>query len=1021
MVGTNAPTSSIGFAPIITVTPDMPLWQRVLSETVNWIDTNKKGMSFAFIIGSMFLSLWPLMKFRAFKSGLANSALGTILGAPLGVCVNCAAPVARSLHASGSALQTTLSALVASPTLNIVVLMMAFSVFPFYMAALKLALTFVFILVIVPLACHLLFKTETNAQDKQEVCEIDQKTENILPEEMGWGAALVWSVKTYLKNFLYLLKIALPLMLLSGVLGALLTVLIPWGTIESLNTKTNIFTMIGLIGILSIFGALLPSPMAFDVVVSAALLQAGVPVAYVSALLFTLGSFSIYAFFIIWQAISLRVASFMMLMTVLLGMAAGLAAIPLEQRVLETGKLELMELIKNEHDDPIFKRNDQQYSLNDLKPALKKQAIQYKTLDTNNENLQIEWTPFQEKSTGDKPFTFQKGEEIGMKQPYTISYLTGPSGAVIFSTMSIASGDVHNDGWPDVLVMGDHEVRPNIQLYANIDGKTFKRQALPVFEDTPEVMLVSLADLNADNFLDIVFTTFGGQNFVIYNKDGEFLEENLEPLGATLKSTTVSMSYGDIEGDGNIDIFLGNWSAGPLFVNYSRSENKLIKQEKDKSFVTHDVPGPSGETLTSLFTDINKDGLLDIYVGNDFIWRSHSDFILLGTKEGLLKEGGDEINKKFSGGQSTMSIDSGDMNNDMEYEYYIGQIAYSGQYVHEMSKIAEKQIRYEDYCIGSEDLEQCKREMKLKLAFARGSNFINDACDALEFEEDKRKCLLHLFMNEYCSSNLYIKESSAKKQLKDRGASERYKTICDRQPEASKERKEKKKQGNKMPSFIKASNDSLNNVLLRKEGEAYRDEANKRKVGFGAWTWNARWGDLDNDGWQDIYIANGYSMPMALPTNIFYRNQGDGIFEDASEAYGLESYTPTSAFTYLDIDNDGDLDIVTVPTDAPIEMFTNHNANNAIQFELRDGTSNNTWALGAEIQIVYEENERLKQQSQIVKGSGGYKSYNQPILHFGLGKINQIKSAKIIWPNGQMATIEQNLSVNAKYRITKIN
>lgn len=1019
MMGTNAPTSSIGFAPIIAVDETMPVWQKILAETVNWVHTNKKGMSFAFIFGSFFLSLWPLLTFRAFKSGFINSALGTFLGAPLGVCVNCAAPIARSIHASGGALQTTLSALVASPTLNIVVIMMAFTVFPFYMAALKVALTLLFILIIVPVACHLFFKKEIENQQLQEVCEITQKTKAHIPKQLGWMSALLWSIKTYAKNFIYLLKIALPLMLLSGLLGAALTVFVPWGMIETLSVQDNVLIIIALLAAVSVFGALLPSPMAFDVVISAALLQAGVPVSFVAAFLFTLGSFSIYAFFILWQAISLRVASFMMGTTILLGIVAGFVAMPFENRTLNKNQTELIQLIKDESHDPIFARTDKEHSYTELKPLLKRHKVKYKTLPSEHENLKIQYTEIKPKSRGEKPFSFYKGTEFGIQQPYTISYLTGPSGAVVFSTMSIASGDVHKDGWPDLLIMGDHEVRPNLVLYANIGGRSFKRQEIPMPENIDEVILASLADLNADGWLDIVFATLNGKNFVIYNDQGAFKQTNLSPLHADLNGTTMSISYGDIEGDGNLDIFLGNWSVGPHFVNYSRSQNALLKQNENAEFEKQMLDGVTGETLTSMFTDINQDGLQDVYVGNDHIWNDSSDFILLGTEDGELKPAGASVNKSLLGTHSTMSIDSTDLDQDGTEEYYIAQIAYAGQYMQEMSKIADKQIAYEDYCIGKAEEENCASEMQLKLALARASNFVSDACDILDNEDHKRKCLLHLFMNTRCGYNRYAQNEVEQKQLEGIQPSQRYKRICDYQEEAMKEKKQREEQNLKEPILIKSSNNSLNNVFLKKKEKAFQDLANQRKIGFGAWTWNARWADLDNDGDQDLYLVNGFSMPMALPANIFYQNDGTGNFTDQTEEFGLESYTPTSAFSYLDIDNDGDMDIVTVPTDSELEVFQNHTQNDSIQFQLLDETSNNTYAIGAEVRLTYEHNGETKTQSQKVKASGGYKSYNQYILNFGLPENVKVIRANIIWGRKTKAQTIKNLNVNKRFLITR--
>ena len=68
------------------------------------------------------------------------------MGAPLGVCVNCAAPIAKGMYAGGARAESTLSAMVASPTLNVIVLTMLFSILPFYMAVMKIALSLFVIL-----------------------------------------------------------------------------------------------------------------------------------------------------------------------------------------------------------------------------------------------------------------------------------------------------------------------------------------------------------------------------------------------------------------------------------------------------------------------------------------------------------------------------------------------------------------------------------------------------------------------------------------------------------------------------------------------------------------------------------------------------------------------------------------------------------------------------------------------------------------------------------------------------------
>ena len=68
---------------------------------------------------------------RGHRSGFVNTLIGVAVGAPLGVCVNCSAPVAKGMHDGGARLETTLATMFSSPTLNIIVLTMLFSIFPY--------------------------------------------------------------------------------------------------------------------------------------------------------------------------------------------------------------------------------------------------------------------------------------------------------------------------------------------------------------------------------------------------------------------------------------------------------------------------------------------------------------------------------------------------------------------------------------------------------------------------------------------------------------------------------------------------------------------------------------------------------------------------------------------------------------------------------------------------------------------------------------------------------------------------
>ena len=146
LMGGDTELGALGFDVVLQVKTNDPLPVRALYETVNWLKTNQRGMTFGVLFASTLMLLLSLFKKRSFQNRYANSLLGMVIGAPLGVCVNCAAPIAKGLYSGGARIETTIAAMISSPTLNIIVLTMLISLFPLYMVAIKLALTITFIL-----------------------------------------------------------------------------------------------------------------------------------------------------------------------------------------------------------------------------------------------------------------------------------------------------------------------------------------------------------------------------------------------------------------------------------------------------------------------------------------------------------------------------------------------------------------------------------------------------------------------------------------------------------------------------------------------------------------------------------------------------------------------------------------------------------------------------------------------------------------------------------------------------------
>jgi uncharacterized membrane protein YraQ (UPF0718 family) len=308
----------LSFEASIQIQPDDGTAARILYTTINWIETNLQGMAFGLTIGACLLTLIGMIPSRGHRNGFVNTLYGLAIGVPLGVCVNCSAPVAKGMHDGGARLETTLATMFSSPTLNIVVLTMLFSIFPLYMTVIKLTLTLVLVLILVPLMSRFVFRRERAKTYDDLVCAVPPAPVDYAAE--GFFAALLGAATQLLKNLLYVVIRTVPLMLLAGFLGAVVVHVLPMDTLLDFEPGVLSILLVALIGVF------LPVPIAFDIVLTAVLVAAGAPMIYSMIFLFTLGIFSIYPFFIIWNTISSKVAVVLCLVIMCLGIVGGIIA-----------------------------------------------------------------------------------------------------------------------------------------------------------------------------------------------------------------------------------------------------------------------------------------------------------------------------------------------------------------------------------------------------------------------------------------------------------------------------------------------------------------------------------------------------------------------------------------------------------------------------------------------------------------------------------------------------------------------
>lgn len=998
----------LGFEAAYPVDPGDPLHERIYYTTLNWILTNRQGMTFGILFAAAFMTVLSLLKRRSFSSHFGNTLLGLFIGTPLGVCVNCAAPIARGMHASGTRLETTLVAMISSPTMNIIVLTMLFTLMPLYMAVTKVAMTLFFLLVLVPLLSRYVFQdqlvtSDTRLQDNASLSAIDSGASCVITlSEPGWLDSIWWVARKYVSNLFYIIRLTLPLMLLAGFMGAVAITLLPWQDMADMFVSDHWYVIVAGACVIAAVGLFLPVPIAFDVAIVTALLAGGVPPLYAMILLFTLGIFSIYSFFIVWTGISRKVAVVLSAVLLVMGILSG---------VIVEAYLKYTEPYEQE----LFREFDLGADNSPLSSFFFGNAWAAPASDTSTENsatlfsspppgISVTETAMQNISApADKMFTRQYGEELGLVTESRMS-VAYKFMAPFYRNWPVASADIDADGWVDI-VFGTDE---GVFLYKNMQGKKFERIPVTLPGKKRDAMNVALVDLNNDAQPDLFITSYRGGNHIMYNHDGKFTPENsvaLPGLGSTILNAA---AFADMDLDGDIDIIAGNWTAGRWTRLPPESSRNAILWNEGDHYRVERLEGYPGETLSILVSDINQDGYPDLLVGNDF---QMAEFYYLGQPGGKLKLIKRADNMFPLTTFSTMSIDSGDIDNDLDLEIYATQASgfTSTNPTNRASMLPLQSVNascdeYQDKAWKKRCLERIKQHEAI---FEARQKRDPKLCLGIEDETQKTHCVAYLLLEK---STRFDKNPKLCEQYGSRWEDLAYICRLGHQPS---------------PQYSKQQIDSTlkqvfgRNIFYRLNKDSNYDEiAEDLDVDISGWSWTGKFADLDNDEWQDIYVVNGQYHSQKRATKVFFRNQQGRRFSNDTREAGLENYLAMSTYTFIDYDNDADLDIVAVSFDGPVWIYTNNTQKQrGIIFEIDDLRGNRN-GIGSRIIIHYGEYGDLHQLREI-KASGGFLSYDAPRAHFGLGQHDLVSRVEVTWSTGEKTELEGEFKAGHKYRVKR--
>jgi hypothetical protein len=215
------------------------------------------------------------------------------------------------------------------------------------------------------------------------------------------------------------------------------------------------------------------------------------------------------------------------------------------------------------------------------------------------------------------------------------------------------------------------------------------------------------------------------------------------------------------------------------------------------------------------------------------------------------------------------------------------------------------------------------------------------------------------------------------------------------------------------------------------------------------WSWSPLFADVDNDGFKDLLITNGFptdltdmdyigyrndvgsftkpeQLLMILPDlnlpNYGFKNHGNLEFTDNTNEWGFTEPTYSNGAAFADLDNDGDLDYIVTNIDDKVHLYENtlygnkqkENAPNYLRVVLNAKTRSG--GLGTKIKITYGDGLMQYHDHSTFRG---YLSTMEDVVHFGLGDYTQVETLEVLWPDGnfqRLKNIQTNQVLTLNYK-----
>ena len=475
---------------------------------------------------------------------------------------------------------------------------------------------------------------------------------------------------------------------------------------------------------------------------------------------------------------------------------------------------------------------------------------------------------------------------------------------------------------------------------------------------------VAVNDLDKDGDVDIVLANLAGNNQIFWNMGRMNFRPEPFDIGSSRSVSTV-----DVDGDGWLDIVFTTRVGSLLYYKNS---------DEGKSFIQTPLKGVQEKAYSVAWGDLDGDGDLDLVTGSydTALEKELRDAFMFGDGAGVFvftNQGDHFTQERLADTSQALAIQLMDINLDGRQDILVGNDFDS----------------VKDYYFIAQSDGSWEQSAMFETTTQNTMSF-----DLGDIDNDGRQELFAADMHPYKF---------------DAATEEEWKMVM----EMMMEEDDSPDNPQVMENVLQSADEDGN----------WTNMAADMGVNFSGWSWSSRFGDLDHNGFQDLYIVNGMATSETfnhLPDyelveeNQAFRNLGNGKFETAAD-WNLGQTEGGRGMTLADLDNDGDLDIVINNLLKEATILENRICGgDSLIVELQDRGLPNQFAIGS--QIILETS--LGRMIRDVRVNSGYLSGDPVKVHFGLPREAEISSLKIIWPDGAISTLS-NVAHNQTIKIER--